>query len=185
MSEADYYHYQPDFLSADDADRWLACIENSLPWRSESLNIYGRHIRVPREVAWCGEHGLNYRYSGLDHCASGWPSELLELKDRVEQTCAVQFNFVLANRYRDGKDYMGWHRDDEPEMTSLVASLSLGGSRRFLLRTSKQKSSQRLMLSHGSLLIFAGAMRHSLPRCVNAERRINLTFRSLQENDLQ
>lgn len=173
----------PGFLNADEADRWFRKIENSLPWRSESLSMYGRRIRVPREVAWCGDSDLNYRYSGLDHQASGWSPEMRALKIRVEQACASRFNFVLANRYRDGRDYMGWHRDNEPGMASLVASLSLGDSRRFLFRTSQQKRSHRLLLDHGSLLIFDGAMRHSLPRCAAAASRINLTFRNLAGND--
>jgi alkylated DNA repair dioxygenase AlkB len=175
----DCFSYLPDFLAADEADRWLRLIDESLCWQSETLTMYGRQIPVPREVAWCGERGLNYRYSGLDHRASGWLPEILELKDRVERACGTQFNFVLANRYRDGRDYMGWHRDNEPGMVGLVASLSLGDRRRFLMRLSDKNRSQRLQLDHGSLLIFDGAIRHCLPRCAVAGPRLNLTFRSL------
>lgn len=183
MSASDSVCYIPDFLSTRDADLWLQRIENAMCWVSESLTMYGRCIQVPREVAWCGERGLNYRYSGLDHPASGWPGVMIELKERVEAACAMTFNFVLANRYSDGADYMGWHRDDEPGMAHQVASLSLGDERRFLMRDDGETRSRRLTLGHGSLLMFDGAVRHSLPRCAHAQRRINLTFRSLSGPD--
>lgn len=58
----------------------------------------------------------------------------------VEREVGQRVNGVLLNYYRDGQDSMGWHSDDEPELRRdpLVASLSLGGSRRFDLRRKGQ-----------------------------------------------
>jgi len=74
---------------------------------------------------------------------------------------------------------MGWHSDDERGVSGSVASVSLGASRDFLLRTSGSSRSQRLRLAHGSLLVFDPALRHSLPKRRDACERFNLTFRSI------
>ena len=85
----------------------------------------------------------------------------------------------VLNRYEDGSDYMGWHRDDEAELSGPVASVSLGARRRFLLRENDAPRSQRLDLEHGSLLVFEGSLHHSLPRCARSGPRLNLTFRCI------
>lgn len=109
------------------------------------------------------------------------------MRARLQQTCAVQFNSVLLNRYRNGGDSMGWHRDDEPELgqQSVIASLSLGASRRFLLRrVDAHVQRHACQLGHGDLLVMRGHCQrdyqHALPKMagVTAER-INLTFRQV------
>lgn len=111
------------------------------------------------------------------------------LRRRIETTCETRFNSVLLNLYRDGQDSMGLHSDDEPELgpDPLIASLSLGAGRRFVLRhktlTGKRHT---LRLAHGSLLLMAGrtqhAWKHGLPKTKSvAEARINLTFRWLKK----
>ena len=46
------------------------------------------------------------------------------LRKEVESATGQAFNFLLMNRYADGSEYMGWHRDDEKGCSSLIASLS-------------------------------------------------------------
>jgi alkylated DNA repair dioxygenase AlkB len=112
---------------------------------------------------------------------------LQELKERVERHVGCQFNHVLLNRYRSGQDSMGWHSDDERALGAdpVLASLSLGCSRRFLLRPRaalSQSPSLEILLEHGDLLLMGGTLQqryqHSVPKqgAVRAER-INLTFR--------
>jgi alkylated DNA repair dioxygenase AlkB len=94
---------------------------------------------------------------------------------------------VLANRYRDGRDAMGWHSDDEPELgpAPVIASVSLGASRRFVLKHRDDPAQKlALELDHGSLLVMAGATqrhyKHALPRTARpVGERINLTFRHI------
>ncbi|MFM5982088.1 MAG: alpha-ketoglutarate-dependent dioxygenase AlkB, partial [Sphaerospermopsis kisseleviana] len=56
----------------------------------------------------------------------------------------AQFNFnsVLLNLYRDGKDSVSWHSDDEPELgkNPIIASVSFGATRRFSLRHKHSKN---------------------------------------------
>jgi alkylated DNA repair dioxygenase AlkB len=103
----------------------------------------------------------------------------------LEAACGAPFNSVLINRYRTGGDYMGWHSDDEPELgpAPVIASLSLGAERRFLLRL-KADHAKKLewRLAPGDLLVMRGECQrlaqHALPKMAGvAGERINLTFR--------
>lgn len=98
------------------------------------------------------------------------------------------FNCVLLNLYRDGNDSMGWHSDDEPELgpDPVIASLSLGQPRRFVLRhrQDRQQPKIELLLDDGSLLLMRGSTQHhwqhALPRTrLACEPRLNLTFRCI------
>ena len=85
---------------------------------------------------------------------------------------------MLLNRYRSGRDWMGWHRDDEAEVAGRVVSVSLGATRRLRLDLGGGKVA--LELEHGSVLVFDGAIRHSLARTRRpVTERINLTFRNI------
>ena len=122
------------FLAPAQAHDWLVQLENSdwVEWQRETFSIFGRQVDAPRTLTWFGDAGLNYRYTGVDHCAAlGWPEPLRRLKDQVEMTAGQSFNFLLLNRYANGSEYMGWHRDDEQGCRGDIASLSLGASRRF------------------------------------------------------
>jgi alkylated DNA repair dioxygenase AlkB len=97
----------------------------------------------------------------------------------------VTFNSVLLNFYRNGRDAMGWHSDDEPElgMNPVIASVNLGATRRFMLRyKTDHQFKYELELQHGSLLIMRGALQHFWQHQVPKTNRplpsrINLTFR--------
>jgi|TARA_Y100000991_G_scaffold199227_1_gene170819 alkylated DNA repair dioxygenase AlkB len=175
--------YQRDFLPSKDADHWLNWLqqENNVAWARESFSIFGRRVTAPRRLAWFGDAGLNYRYTGTDHMAEGWPTALSALRDRVQAVAAQEFNFLLLNRYANGQQYMGWHRDDEAGCAGNIASLSLGAPRRFRYESEINGKSEQIDLEHGSLLLFDGRRRHCLAKTVRpVEERINLTFRLLK-----
>ena len=175
--------YQRDFLPSKDADHWLNWLqqENNVAWAKESFSIFGRRVTAPRRLAWFGDAGLNYRYTGTDHMAEGWPTALSALRDRVQAVAAQEFNFLLLNRYANGQQYMGWHRDDEAGCAGNIASLSLGAPRRFRYESEINGKSEQIDLEHGSLLRFDGRRRHCLAKTVRpVEERINLTFRLLK-----
>jgi alkylated DNA repair dioxygenase AlkB len=104
----------------------------------------------------------------------------------VEQATAHRFNSVLLNLYRNGRDSMGWHADDEPELgpAPAIASVSLGALRRFRLRprAGLVHAPLSLDLPHGSLLLMRGPTQqhwqHALPKTARpVGPRLNLTFR--------
>lgn len=175
------FRYLPGFLDERQAAALFEWLLHGLDWRQEWLYLYGRRTPVPRLLSWSGDAGLNYRYSGTDHVCDGWQPALLALRRRLASALGMPSNFVLINRYRHGGDYMGWHADDERGLASTVASVSLGATRRFLLRPPGWQSSERLDLENGSVLLMDGSVRHSLPRTRRAVgERINLTFRHIE-----
>jgi alkylated DNA repair dioxygenase AlkB len=182
--DADLRLWRAAFAPAE-ADRLFASLLATIDWRREEILMFGQRRLVPRLVAWHGDPGASYEYSGTAHAPLPWTATLLELRDRVGCLTGRQFNSVLLNRYRDGRDGMGWHADDEPELGAepAIASVSLGATRRFALRH-RRRSTARLALDlgHGDLLLMAGATQrhwlHALPKTARpVGERVNLTFR--------
>lgn len=173
------------WLPLAEADALLAALRDTVQWERHRLRLFGRWIEAPRLSSWIGDPQATYRYSGARFVPQPWPESLQPLRARLERELALPFNSVLANRYRDGRDSMGWHSDDEAELgqAPVIASVSLGATRRFLLRHRRDPQQRvELSLPHGSLLVMAGATqrcwRHSLPRTARpVGERINLTFR--------
>ena len=163
-------------------ERLLAEID----WQQDTARIMGRQVALPRLTAWYGDAG--YRYSGIDNPPRTWLPLLLELKQAAETIAGSAFNSVLANLYRDGKDSMGWHSDDERALgrDPVIASLSFGAIRRFRLKH-KRNREQRLGLDlpAGSCLVMAGTLQHhwqhALPKTARpVGPRVNLTFRLIR-----
>lgn len=160
---------------------------NQLPWQQPTLKLYGREHPVPRLTCWLGETGVAYRYSGIQHRATGWPDPLSPLLARLEALTGRRPNGALANLYRSGNDAMGWHRDNEPELGAApwIVSYNLGASRDFAFRPyGSGRQSQVMLLCHDELLVMAPSVQrdfeHALPRRKRVrEWRLNLTFREI------
>lgn len=95
-----------------------------------------------------------------------------------------RFNSVLCNLYRNERDSVAWHADDEPELgpAPLIASFSLGATRTFEIKPSQGGKAYKLALPHNSLLVmpagFQAAFVHQIPKSKTpCSARINLTFR--------
>lgn len=173
------------WLSQDEADALFATLRATIPWQVHRIRLFGREHAAPRLSCWIGDAGASYRYSGTRFDPYPWPPALMPLRARLSDELGVPFNSVLANLYRDGRDAMGWHSDDEPELgpSPVIASLSLGATRRFVMKHRRDPALRRVLeLPHGSLLIMAGDTqryyRHALPRTARpVGERLNLTFR--------
>lgn len=176
-------------IGCDDDGRILRSLIRDTRWRQEHVTLWGRTSPQPRLVAFYGDDALAYAYSGVTLQALPWTPDLLGLKSRVEARCGHAFNTVLLNYYRDQRDSMGFHSDDEPELgpRPVIASLSLGEERQFVLRHRHRDdiAAVRLGLPSGSLLLMKGATqanwKHGVPRTTRAcGPRINLTFRTIR-----
>lgn len=124
------------WLPRDAADTLQRTLREDVPWEVHRIRMFGRQVDSPRLSCWMGDPAARYRYSGTEFVPQPWHPALLPLRDQLAAFCGHAFNSVLLNRYRDGDDGMGWHSDNEPELgpAPVIASLSLGAGRRFLLR---------------------------------------------------
>jgi len=173
-------YYDEAFLGAKDAIALFAELRSATAWKRE----VGRGRPFPRLTAWYADPGLFYRYSGVTHLGTGWTPALLEVKKCVEQASESRFNSLLLNLYRDGRDSIGMHSDDEPELgvNPVVASVSLGAVRQFVLKHKRTREKLVYWLGHGSLLVMGGTCQqhwlHGVPKTEDeVGERINLTFR--------
>ena len=182
------------FLTPDEASRCFALFagDGCVQWRQDHLQLYGRRIALPRLTAWYGEPGVRYAYSGIVNEALPWDGPLRELAQRAEHASGARFNSVLLNLYRDERDGVSWHSDDEPELGSepVIGSLSLGATRTFQLRRKDYRRSavawEELSLTGGSLLVMRGSTQrlwqHRLPKQIGRPcgARVNLSFRWIE-----
>jgi len=168
----------------------LSTMAESLPLRQEVLRFPGREVLTPRLVSWHGDPGASYMYSGSTFEPQPWTPQLSELLVQL-RTSVGAFNSVLANYYRDGSDSVGFHADDEPELGPaspddvLIASVSLGAKRRFVMKRKDGSDKREFMLGGGDLLVMGGDIQrhwvHSVPKTtLPVLPRMNLTFRQVK-----
>ena len=175
------------FLPAE-RENCLTQLKEGVKWKQEKIKLYGRTIPIPRLTAWFGDVGKTYMYSGITVEPEPWTPTLLKIKSRIEEVSDVRFNSVLLNYYRNERDSVSWHSDDEPELGKdpIIGSVSFGEVRTFQL---KHKTNKSLRFSRdlpdGSYLEMAGSTQHhwlhQIPkRTRKIGPRINLTFRVIQ-----
>ena len=161
---------------------------DEVPWRAENIVVWGRTYPQPRLIAWYGDVGKKYTYSGIQLEPLAWTQALLDIKGCIEAVAGTDFNIVLLNYYRDQRDSMGLHSDDEPELGErpILASLSLGEERTFILKHKRDNALKpvRLKLASGSALLMKGDTQHYWKHGIDKETRpcgprVNLTFRRI------
>ena len=187
------------WLDRPTADDLFARVHAETPWESREVILAGKRVLQPRQVAWMSEPaGLVYRYSGADNHSTHMTSAVREIllmialwdarrrlsMDPATRPGPMLSNSVFLNLYRDEKDSIGFHADDEPCFApeSPIASVSLGAARRFKIQYRATRKTTELRLDHGDLLVMGGTFQkhylHAIPkeghRC---GPRVNLTFR--------
>lgn len=174
------------FLDPHEADHVFRDLLESNPWESHDIIVFGQKHREPRLSTWHADEGVRYTYSNLERIPIGWTPILQRLRESCERASGATFNSVLVNLYRDGNDGVGWHADDERENgpQPVIASLSLGASRRFDFQHRELKCVESVQLNAGDLVVMSGASQsHWLHRIAKTKRhvgpRINLTFRKV------
>lgn len=179
--------YFPAVFNEINCESLSSVLMHELDWRVDQLFMFGKLITTKRKVAWVGDNGCAYTYSGVKKEPQPWTPELLEIKYALEEIAQWKFNSCLLNLYHDGSEGMGWHSDDEPELHpgAPIASLSLGGERKFAFKHKTDKTNVSLLLENGSVLLMHAPTQtfwnHSLLKTARpVAPRINLTFRAIQ-----
>jgi len=176
-----------NFFEKSTSDNYLKVLLDTIDWKQEKMNMYGKELLFPRLTAWYGDNDKPYSFSGITLQPKQWTKDLLEIKRKVETKVDASFNSVLLNRYRNGNDSISWHTDAEKELgkNPFIASVNFGATREFQLRHIHTKEKLSIELSHGSLLIMLGELQHfwqhQIPKTKQVvSERINLTFRVIK-----
>jgi alkylated DNA repair dioxygenase AlkB len=160
----------------------MSTLLGELPLKQEEINFGYGPVPMPRLISWHGDKP--YKYSGKTFQPSPWTETLISLKSNIEEYSNATFNSVLVNYYRDGKDSISWHADDEPEIDNrCIASISLGGSRSFHMKNNLSGELIKYSLGYGDLFLMYNCQKtwkHSIPKTKKqVSPRLNLTFRNV------
>jgi alkylated DNA repair dioxygenase AlkB len=153
------------------ADTLFAVLHGQTEWRCPVVDMYDKRLPQPRLSAW-----------------SSWAEApsipvLAAMRDVLSHRYGVDFDSLGLNLYRDGRDSVAWHGDRHArtQRDPLVAIVSLGSARPFLLRPKGGGPSVRLVPHPGDLLVMGGACQHRWEHCVPKVRaagpRLSVTFR--------
>lgn len=185
--------FQTDFLLPNESDEIFRKLLKEVAFESFTNTFDGITELEPKQIAWYGEYP--YTYGAITHQPkTNWPPTILSIKHKVERHINCELNSVLCNLYRDKHDHVSWHTDGEPELGNqpTIASVSLGETRKFVLRKIQSTEGQEVThgemytfpLNSGSLLVMKGATQQDWEHCIMTEdrdctARINLTFRRI------
>ncbi len=161
----------------DHVPRWLDghqalfdALAGGLAWRAERRPMYERIVDVPRLVAVVPTDGP--LHPALAAASAALSARYGRPLDRVAMAW-----------YRDGRDSVAWHGDRLGDRVgdAIVAILSVGAPRRFLLRPAAGGASRVFRLGWGDLLVMGGAcqrhFQHAVPKCARAEPRMSIQLR--------
>jgi alkylated DNA repair dioxygenase AlkB len=175
-------HETPDLGATPDA--LFELLRDTSAWEQRSIFIHGKgEIPQPRLICWHGD--AEYSYSNIRMTVNPWTPVLDEMRRRIEAITGAKFNSVLLNYYRDGRDSIAQHSDNEPELGRhpTIASVSLGAERIFdMTRKDGTCKPVHIPLGHGSLIVMSGDTQRNWKHGIAKTRdrvggRINLTFR--------
>jgi len=157
------------------------CITNSqdifqelllnVKWKKFKYTIYDKEVESPRLM------------NVVDINKIKKLPQLDALKNELEKRTERKYSYVLLNYYRDGKDYISYHSDRETKYDTSVALVSLGGTRKFVLKNiNNSQINHQFILEDGDLMILnyeaiKTQFKHSIPKMAGTESRISITFR--------
>ncbi len=155
------------------SDALYRTLVETLPWAQRTRFLYDQDRIEPRLTAgWHADQGTPLE-----------PPLLEEMRAALSDRYRVRLDSAGFNLYRDGRDSVAWHRDKIPQRVHqpIVALVSLGEPRRFLLRPRGGGSSRPFPLGHGDLLVTGGdtqrTWEHAVLKVARAGPRISIAFR--------
>jgi alkylated DNA repair dioxygenase AlkB len=175
---------QPRFFDVQRSVQLYESLMQQTVWEQPEMIIFGKKHAQAGLSTWYADNGVDYEYSGVVRVAHPMTPLLEQIRAELEKFTGTAFNSVLVNLYRDGKDSVSWHSDNEAinGREPTIASVSLGATRRFDLRHKATKETVRADLEDGSLLVMSGLSQHCWVHQIaktasQVGPRINLTFR--------
>ena len=171
LDEHSWVDHAPGWVRG--ADTLFEAVLRTRAWGQRTRRMYDRSVLEPRLTApWSLESGLPLQ-----------PAIIEAMRQALSARYEVHFDTVGFNLYRDGRDSVAWHRDHilRSIRDPLIALVSLGERRKFMLRPRGGGPSRTFMLGRGDLLVTGGASNrdweHAVPKVAQAGPRISLAFR--------
>ena len=172
LDERSWVDHEPGWLAGSD-DLFTELVATGR-FGQRTVRMYDRTVPEPRLTAgWSTDVG-----------SGELPGPLLEIAAALSQRYAVDFDRIWVNLYRDGRDSVAWHgdRNRHTQTNPLVATVSLGARRRFLLRPVGGRPQVELHPGHGDLVVMGGACQHEWEHTVPKEAaavgpRMSVTLR--------
>ena len=183
--------YIEDYVGAP--DEMFTALWQLLPWEHRD--------GAPRRECWFNPYGLEYTYGSGEFARTYQAHDLTEndtlaqclitsFKTRLNTGHNTSFDCCFVNGYEHGRQHLGWHADDSPEMdmNHPIAVVSLGAAREIWFRHKDDRSGENVskrMLGNGSLLLMHSGMQrdwqHRIPKSSvqDCGPRLSLTFRKL------
>jgi alkylated DNA repair dioxygenase AlkB len=162
------------------ADGLFAALLARAPWKARTVPMYGRIVAEPRLSAWWG----------IGAADPVLPPEVADIAAALESRYGLAFDSVGAALYRDGRDSVAPHSDRIRDLLPdpMVAIVSLGGPRRFVMRRKRDgraaaaaRHGWHADLASGDLLVMSGTCQdgweHGVPKVALAAPRISLQLR--------
>ncbi|KNC96848.1 uncharacterized protein SPPG_07680 [Spizellomyces punctatus DAOM BR117] len=176
--------YFKQFITKSMAKEFMTWCLESLNWYKVQYKIRGMEVNTPRFTTVFGIDETKSPASFYKQPPRPIPMPLQILKAHVESATGATYNFTLLNYYHDGSHSITYHADDESFLgpNPSIASLTLGGTRDFLMKHKEDKSKkEKFVLEDGDLLVMQGTTQkewlHAIPKRATASPRINITFR--------
>lgn len=175
---------------------WAAALTServraSIPWQQYEVEMYGRRMPRPRLECWYNDNPeRGYRFGGGEPIMPiPLDGVVGRIRERLVDEVGVRFDSCFGNLYRDGADSIGWHADDDAWIGPVIASVSFGGGRRFLMKhkdPERRSETFAYELGHGDLLVMGEGCQDDWLHCVPKTKkhryhRVNLTFRTTLE----
>jgi alkylated DNA repair dioxygenase AlkB len=168
LSGSAWLDHLPSWLEGHDA--LFETLRRTTRWEHHRRRMYERVVDVPRLVAELPEDGPGHPV--LDQAA-----------DALSGHYRLRLARISLAYYRDGRDSVAWHGDRLGRLIddTVVAILSLGEPRRFLLRPAAGGASRAFELGWGDLLVMGGSCQrtwqHAVPKVALAGPRMSVQFR--------
>lgn len=172
-----------DFFTPLESEFYFEALLHVTPWKHEHIKILGKETLQPKLTAWYGDNILHA--SAFSEQTEPWNNYLIAIKQRVEDFTNIKFSHALLNLYRNGKDHVNWHRNNEKTLgiNPAIALITFGATRVFEFRHyNNLKNKISIELPNGSLLLMLGETQyyweHQVPAVKKSAPRISISFRA-------
>jgi len=174
LDAASWVECYPGWLAG--SDDLFACLLEALPWEQRERPMFEKVVLEPRLTAQIDDLA-EVPHRGLRDCA-----------EALSEQYGVRYDHLWLNLYRDGRDSTAWHGDRIScrRQVCIVPVLSLGATRRFLLKPRSGGASVGFRPAAGDLIVMGGRCQkqwvHAVPKAVDVVgARISVNFQSREQ----